>query len=239
MDKFKPYLFGPQFTWITDAKCLTWLHRVKDTTPKLLSWCLQAQGIDFSVQHKPGKHNVVSDALRRILHRSDANGDANTSIDTATLATLLVLDVEPLTPLAASPDDIATAFNAARNLCEDRNVPASDECAMNNFVASVATAIPDRDEVAKAQRADSFFGPIITALQRTESARTLRHGNEYALSDRLHYRLPKGKSPDSARPRICVPIDLIPTLFDFYHNSPSDGHINGLRTYDRIRLLYF
>jgi RNase H-like domain found in reverse transcriptase len=33
MDKFKLYLFGRQFTWITDAKCLTWLHRVKDTSP--------------------------------------------------------------------------------------------------------------------------------------------------------------------------------------------------------------
>jgi Integrase zinc binding domain len=118
-------------------------------------------------------------------------------------------------------------------------VPASDECAMTDLVASVATAIPDRDEVAKTQRADLYFGPIITALQRAESARTLRHGNEYALNDRLLSRLPKGKSPDSARPRLCVPIYLIPTYFDFYPNSPSGGHSNGLRTYDRIRLLYF
>jgi RNase H-like domain found in reverse transcriptase len=52
MDKFKPYLFSPKFTWITDAKCLTWLHRFKDTNPKLLRWCLQIQGIDFTIQHK-------------------------------------------------------------------------------------------------------------------------------------------------------------------------------------------
>jgi RNase H-like domain found in reverse transcriptase len=63
MDKFKPYLFGPQFTWIRDAKCLTWLHRVKDTSPKHLRWCLQVQGIDFSVHHKPGKHNVFRTLL--------------------------------------------------------------------------------------------------------------------------------------------------------------------------------
>jgi hypothetical protein len=66
----------------------TWLHRVKDTSPKLLRWCLQVQGIDFSVQHKPGKHNVVPDELSRALHRQDTNGDATNSIDTATLATV-------------------------------------------------------------------------------------------------------------------------------------------------------
>jgi RNase H-like domain found in reverse transcriptase len=63
LEKFKPYLYGPQFTWMTAAKYLTWLDRGKDTGPKLLRWCLQIQGIDFSVQHKPGKDNVVADAL--------------------------------------------------------------------------------------------------------------------------------------------------------------------------------
>jgi hypothetical protein len=150
-----------------------------------------------------------------------------TYIDTATPATLLVLDIEPLTPLPDSPGDVATAFNEARNLGEDRNVPTPDECAMTDLATSVGTAIPDRDKEARAQRSDLRFGPIITALQRTESASTLRHGNEYALSDRLLYRLPKGKSPDSARPRLCVPINLIPTLFDFYHNSPSGGHLTA------------
>jgi RNase H-like domain found in reverse transcriptase len=67
LDKFKPYLYGPQFTWITDAKCLTWLDSVKDTSPILLRWCLQIQGIDFSVQLKPGKDNVEADALSRII----------------------------------------------------------------------------------------------------------------------------------------------------------------------------
>jgi RNase H-like domain found in reverse transcriptase len=33
LEKFKPHLYGPQFTWVTDANCLTWLDRVKDTSP--------------------------------------------------------------------------------------------------------------------------------------------------------------------------------------------------------------
>jgi RNase H-like domain found in reverse transcriptase len=49
LEKLKPYLYGPQFSCIMDAKCLTWLYRVKDTTPKLFSWCLQTQGVEFSV----------------------------------------------------------------------------------------------------------------------------------------------------------------------------------------------
>jgi hypothetical protein len=101
---------------------------------------------------------------------------------------------------------------------------------MTDNVASVAIALPERIEVAKAQRADICFGSIITAMQRTESARTIRHGNEYALSDGLLYSLPQGRTPDSAQPHLCVPDTIVLLLFSFYHNSPSGVHFNGIRT---------
>jgi hypothetical protein len=47
LERFKPHLYGPQFTWITDAKCLTWLDCVKDTSPKLLSWCSRLKASTF------------------------------------------------------------------------------------------------------------------------------------------------------------------------------------------------
>jgi RNase H-like domain found in reverse transcriptase len=220
LDKFKLYLFGPQFTWITDAKCLTWLHTVKDSSPKLLRWCLQIQGIDFALQHKHGKDNIVPDAVSRvlpsILHTSDPTADA-----TVTLASMLVLDVEPLAPLTDSSDDAAVSYSTARNLRRDREGQASVECAPTELVASVGSALPNREQVAQAQRADTFLGSILNATQRTEATSTLRHGNEYALSDRILYRLPHGKTADSAQPRLCVPSTLVQPLFYLYHSSPS------------------
>jgi hypothetical protein len=39
------------------------LIELKYTSPKLLRWCLQVQGVDFTIQHNPGKDNVAPDAL--------------------------------------------------------------------------------------------------------------------------------------------------------------------------------
>jgi RNase H-like domain found in reverse transcriptase len=181
MDKFKPYLFGPQFTWITDSKCLPWLHRVKDTSPKLLRWCLQIQGIDFTVQHKPGKQNVAPDALSRVIRGYARKSTRVTSPihEIATLSPLLDLIVEPLVPYADYSYDVAFSYNTARDMSEDHQGPASDDN-LTDFVASVANALPDR--VAQAQRADPYFGSIIQSLNTLSSARTVRHGSEYALS---------------------------------------------------------
>jgi hypothetical protein len=122
MDNFKPFLFGPQFPWNTDAKCLTWLHRVKDTSPKLLHWCLQIQGIDFTIHHKAGRENVVADALSRVIHgfALDHTRDKSHIYGTNTLAPLLDLVVEPLIPYADSSDDVAFPYNAKQNSSEDR-----------------------------------------------------------------------------------------------------------------------
>jgi hypothetical protein len=239
LEKFKPYLYGPQFRWITDAKCLTWLDRVKDTSPKLLRWCLQIQGIGFTVQHKAGKDNVVADALSRIiLDFASKNTSGYTLPDTlpsSILARMLELIVEPYAPFA-SPDTLASAFAEPSSLVKDRTNTGSDECVLTDLVPSVVTAFPDRDGIATAQRADAFFWPILLALEHTSSVRS-SIGNDYAISGDLLYKLPSGHTSKYNQARLCVPNSMVDSLFKHYHNSSLGGHFIGLRTYDRLRVL--
>jgi hypothetical protein len=108
------------------------------------------------------------------------------------LAPILELIVEPYAPFA-SADTLASAFVEPSSLVQYRTKAGSDECILTDLVASVATAFPDRDDIATAQRADAFFGPILSALDHTLSVRS-PIGNDYTISGDLSYKLPSGST---------------------------------------------
>ncbi|POM62689.1 Gag-pol fusion protein [Phytophthora palmivora] len=62
---FRPYLYGRQFTIITDHSALKWLMTSPNLTGKLHRWALTLQEFDFDVRYRPGSTNVVADALSR------------------------------------------------------------------------------------------------------------------------------------------------------------------------------
>lgn len=62
---FRPYLYGRHFTLVTDHQPLTWLHRVKDPTSRLMRWRLKLEEYNYSVIYKPGSINKNADALSR------------------------------------------------------------------------------------------------------------------------------------------------------------------------------
>jgi Integrase zinc binding domain len=197
------------------------------------------QGIDFSVQHKPGKNNFAADALSRtILDFASKNTTGYTLSDTlpsTILAYMIELIVEPYAPFA-SPDTLASAFVEPSSLVQDRNNAGSDENVLTDLVASVATAFPDRDRIATAQRADAFFGPILSALEHNPSVRSPLD-NDYAISGNLLYKQFSRSTSKYTQARLCVPNSMVDSLFKHYHNSSLGGHLNGLRTYDRLRVL--
>lgn len=62
---FRPYLYGRQFTLITDHKPLVWLHNVKDPTSRLLRWRIKLEEYEYKIVYKQGKANSNADALSR------------------------------------------------------------------------------------------------------------------------------------------------------------------------------
>ncbi|CAB1112072.1 unnamed protein product [Ectocarpus sp. CCAP 1310/34] len=64
---WRPYLWGRHFTCVTDHAALRYLYTMQDTSNMLTRWAIALQSFDFSVQHKPGKLNVVPDTLSRLF----------------------------------------------------------------------------------------------------------------------------------------------------------------------------
>jgi hypothetical protein len=78
---FRPYLFGRRFTLFTDHQPLTYALNLKTPNTKLVKWRLQLLEYDFEIKHRPGKQNVVADALSRISYDLNINEDDSDSDD--------------------------------------------------------------------------------------------------------------------------------------------------------------
>lgn len=63
---FKPYVYGREFLVHSDHKPLVYLFNVTNSSDRLMRWRLSLEEYDFKVIYKPGKQNVVADALSRI-----------------------------------------------------------------------------------------------------------------------------------------------------------------------------
>lgn len=67
VEKFRPYIEGVNFTVITDHSALKMLHKMKDPHGRLARWAMKLQQFSFDIVHKPGKSNIVPDALSRSI----------------------------------------------------------------------------------------------------------------------------------------------------------------------------
>ncbi|RWS01610.1 Retrotransposable element Tf2 protein type 1-like protein [Dinothrombium tinctorium] len=59
------YLYGKNFTVITDHNALKWLKSVKKPNSRLFNWSLKLSQYDFNIKYEPGKNNVEADCLSR------------------------------------------------------------------------------------------------------------------------------------------------------------------------------
>ncbi|KAJ1130301.1 hypothetical protein NDU88_008654 [Pleurodeles waltl] len=71
LKKLRPYLFGTHFLVQTDHRPLRWLMQMRGENPKLLRWSISLQGMDFTVEHRPGVDHANADGLSRYFRLSD------------------------------------------------------------------------------------------------------------------------------------------------------------------------
>jgi hypothetical protein len=65
--KFRHYLLGHKFIIRTDQKSLRSLMEQSLQTPEQQEWLHKFLGYDFSIEYKPGKDNIATDALSRVM----------------------------------------------------------------------------------------------------------------------------------------------------------------------------
>ena len=63
---FRPYLYGVQFTIVTDHKALKWLLTSRNLSGKLARYAIELQEYDFDIQHRSGTLHGNVDCLSRL-----------------------------------------------------------------------------------------------------------------------------------------------------------------------------
>ena len=62
---FAKFLYNSEFRVFTDNISCVYLMKKPNAAPRLARWAVSVQDFSFTVAHKPGKNNVVADALSR------------------------------------------------------------------------------------------------------------------------------------------------------------------------------
>lgn len=85
---FRPYLYGRQFTIVTDHKPLQWLFNLKEPSSKLVRWRLKLEEFDYKVEYKKGILNGNADALSRVeINMNSATAGPSNQYDDETQST--------------------------------------------------------------------------------------------------------------------------------------------------------
>ncbi|KAJ1093870.1 hypothetical protein NDU88_006959 [Pleurodeles waltl] len=73
LKNLRPYLFGTHFRVQTDHRPLRWLMQMRGENPKLLRWSISLQGMDFTVEHRPGVDHANTDACSAVKNSPHAD----------------------------------------------------------------------------------------------------------------------------------------------------------------------
>jgi hypothetical protein len=69
---FRHYVYGTEFTVITDHSALLWLNSISDPVGRLARWAVLLQEYRFKVVHRKGTDNCAADAISRPVLRYSA-----------------------------------------------------------------------------------------------------------------------------------------------------------------------
>ena len=72
---FHPQLYGTSFSVVTDNKALAYFLSVTNLPYRQTRWRMYLQSYDFDIIHRPGKANVLADALSRVYEEREASAE--------------------------------------------------------------------------------------------------------------------------------------------------------------------
>ncbi|KAK7909418.1 hypothetical protein WMY93_014102 [Mugilogobius chulae] len=250
-EKFQDYLYGAEFTVVTDNNPLTYILTSAKLDATSHRWLAALSTFSFKLQYRAGRHNMDADALSRRphVHSSHITSDQE------------VLDqfAEQHTPGPGDPTLSSDVVNAICQSCLIRTEAAST---LIESLSISADAVPESfadhhglpvvpalspSELREKQKADPSLREVIHQLRTGEkippTAREelpaipllLRELSKLELVEGILYR--KRQDNEQTSYQLVLPEDLRSTVLQSLHDDM--GHMGIERTLDLARTRFY
>lgn len=120
---FRCYIYGTQFRVRTDHRPLVYLFNLKDPSSKLTRLRLDLEEYTFTIEHIPGKTNVVADALSRIHIKNIIESESVKAIRFMTTRSMARAKLPIISDKLPIVSDKTPIIYEATEHCVDKQVP--------------------------------------------------------------------------------------------------------------------
>ena len=228
---WRPYIWGRHFVCVTDHSALRYLYSMQDTSNMLTRWAIALQSYDFTVEHKPGKLNIIPDTLSRLF--SFEHSEMRVAPHLAPICRNVPDNLALHGPHRLRPYQVNS-----HNLDEIQPVESDRE--LFTSATDVFMSI-DPEKFRQAQQAE--FGPYFEYLcdpkKRPPSNESRTSMSYYSENGSLLYRsyLPGHlRKRSTFRDQLLIPSACIPMMLHACHDhAMSGGHLAYKHTFDKVR----
>lgn len=258
-EKFHDYLYGAQFTVLTDSNPLTYLLTSAKLDATSYRWLSALSTFDFKIVYRAGKQNADADGLSRRPH-GELSDDPSSRKEHERI---LKFAQQHLDPSTISIDQQTIQAISDRHLCCSPTNCESTSARVLSLSAQVGS-IPDsfvnddqfaspvllqfsHSEIASKQRADPVLQHVIAQLERGESPPPtlreqlpdlpllLREVNKMELRNTLLVRRRQVGNEQSYQ--LVLPEEFRAEVLHQLHNQM--GHMGTERTLDLVRSRFY
>ena len=228
---WRPYIWGRHFIRVTDHSALRCLYSMQDISNMLTLWTIALQSYDFTVEHKPGKLNIIPDTLSRLFNFKHSEMRV-----TPYLAP--IFRNVPDNPALHGPPRSRPYQVKSHN--HDEIQPVESDRELFTSATDVFMSI-DPEKLRQAQQAE--FGPYFEYLcdpkKRSPSSESRTSMSYYSENGSLLYRsyLPVHlRKRSTFRNQLVIPSACIPMVLHACHDhAMSGGYLAYKHTFVKVR----
>ncbi len=233
VDKFHDYLYGAQFVVKTDNNPLTYVLSTAKLSATGHRWLAALSTYNFSLQYKPGSHNIDADVLSRYPYGSshDSGWKEIPKYGVEAICQLAVTEeseessLRLVDQLGVSPQSVPEAFSCPAAL---------GICPMEQLTHAELRKAEEEDAVIGKGMRDVECGKILTIAKSSDSTIALLQcqGHKLMIQNQLLHRVTKS-SCGKEKKQLVLPAKYWSQVLHSLHDD--SGHLGVERTAELLK----